>query len=54
MSRIVPFLAAAVLVGAPAYAQDRDAAGKVVGLDFSNPVFRNVKFTRTSDGSSGR
>lgn len=32
----------------------RDAAGKVVGLDFSNPVFRNVKFTRTSDGTSGR
>ena len=27
----------------------RDTAGKVVGLDFSNPVFRQVKFTRLSD-----
>jgi hypothetical protein len=27
----------------------RDKAGKVVGLDFSNPVLRKVKFTRLSD-----
>ncbi len=27
----------------------RDKAGKVVGLDFSNPLLRNVKFTRLSD-----
>jgi hypothetical protein len=27
----------------------RDTAGKVVGLDFSNPVLRQVKFTRLSD-----
>jgi hypothetical protein len=27
----------------------RDKAGKVVGLDFSNPVLRKVKFTRLSE-----
>ena len=27
----------------------RDKAGKVVGLDFSNPLIRNVKFTRLND-----
>ncbi|HEX4947440.1 MAG TPA: hypothetical protein VFZ34_12280, partial [Blastocatellia bacterium] len=27
----------------------RDKAGKVVGLDFSNPLLRKVKFTRLSD-----
>jgi hypothetical protein len=27
----------------------RDKAGKVVGLDFSNPILRKVKFTRLSD-----
>ena len=27
----------------------RDKAGKVVGLDFSNPVLRKVRFTRLSD-----
>jgi CubicO group peptidase (beta-lactamase class C family) len=27
----------------------RDKAGKVVAFDYSNPVVRNVKFTRTSD-----
>ena len=27
----------------------RDKAGKVVSLDFSNPLLRNVKFTRLSD-----
>ena len=27
----------------------RDKAGKVVGLDFTNPVLRRVKFTRLSD-----
>jgi hypothetical protein len=27
----------------------RDTTGKVVGLDFSNPVLRNIKFTRLSD-----
>lgn len=32
----------------------RDKAGKVVGLDFSNPVLRKVRFTRLSDQSSHR
>lgn len=32
----------------------RDKAGKVVGLDFSNPLIRNVKFTRLSDRTSLR
>ena len=32
----------------------RDTAGKVVALDFSNPVLRNIEFTRVSDGTSGR
>jgi hypothetical protein len=27
----------------------RDKAGKVVALDYSNPVVRNIKFTRLSD-----
>jgi CubicO group peptidase (beta-lactamase class C family) len=27
----------------------RDKAGKVVGLDFSNPLLRNIKFTRLAD-----
>jgi CubicO group peptidase (beta-lactamase class C family) len=27
----------------------RDKAGKVVGFDYSNPVVRNIKFTRLSD-----
>jgi hypothetical protein len=27
----------------------RDMTGKVVGLDFSNPVLRNIKFARLSD-----
>ena len=27
----------------------RDKAGKVVGLECSNPLLRNVKFTRLSD-----
>jgi hypothetical protein len=27
----------------------RDTTGKVVGLDFTNPVLRNIKFTRLSD-----
>lgn len=27
----------------------RDKAGKVVGLDFSNPLLRKVKFTRLND-----
>ena len=27
----------------------RDKAGKIVGLDFSNPLIRNVKFTRLND-----
>jgi CubicO group peptidase (beta-lactamase class C family) len=31
----------------------RDKAGKVVALDYSNPVVRNIKFTRLSD-SPGR
>jgi CubicO group peptidase (beta-lactamase class C family) len=29
----------------------RDKAGKVVALDYSNPVVRNIKFTRLSDRS---
>jgi CubicO group peptidase (beta-lactamase class C family) len=32
----------------------RDPAGKIVGLDFTNPVLRSVKFTRLSDVTSGR
>jgi hypothetical protein len=28
----------------------RDTTGKVMGLDFSNPVLRNITFTRGSDG----
>jgi CubicO group peptidase (beta-lactamase class C family) len=32
----------------------RDNAGNVVGIDFHSPVFRNVKFTRLSDATSGR
>ena len=32
----------------------RDQAGKVVALDFTNPVLRNIKFTRLSDGTGGR
>ena len=27
----------------------RDKAGKVVALDLSNPVLRNIKFTRLSE-----
>jgi CubicO group peptidase (beta-lactamase class C family) len=30
----------------------RDKAGKIVGLDFSNPVLRKVRFTRLGDGNS--
>ncbi|MDQ1612830.1 MAG: hypothetical protein QOG00_2761 [Pyrinomonadaceae bacterium] len=47
MFRIVSFVVAVLLVGAHAYAQDK--AGKVVSLDYSNPVVRNVRFTRQSD-----
>lgn len=32
----------------------RDKAGKVVGFDYSNPVLRNIKFTRLSDRTSVR
>jgi hypothetical protein len=32
----------------------RDKDGKVVAIDFSNPVVRNITFTRLSDGPSGR
>jgi CubicO group peptidase (beta-lactamase class C family) len=32
----------------------RDATGKVLGFDFTNPVLRNVAFTRVGDGTSGR
>jgi CubicO group peptidase (beta-lactamase class C family) len=31
----------------------RDAAGQVVGFDLTNPVLRNVKFTRVSNRTSG-
>ncbi|HYT65952.1 MAG TPA: hypothetical protein VEL51_06015 [Vicinamibacterales bacterium] len=60
MFRPVSFLAIAFLLGTPAYAQDktseidkilrfhRDKAGKVVALDYSNPVVRNITFTRQS------
>ncbi|HEX5735059.1 MAG TPA: serine hydrolase [Blastocatellia bacterium] len=30
----------------------RDKAGKVVALDYSNPIVRNIKFTRLSDRTS--
>ena len=29
----------------------RDKAGKVVGLEYSNPLLRNVKFTRVSEAA---
>ena len=32
----------------------RDEAGKVVALDFSNPVFRKIHFTRVSDRTGVR
>ena len=32
----------------------RDKAGKIVALDYSNPVVRNIKFTRLSDRTSRR
>ncbi len=32
----------------------REKAGRVVALDFSNPVLRKIRFTRVSDGTSGR
>ena len=32
----------------------RDNTGKVVGLDYSNPVVRNVAFTRVAEKTSGR
>jgi Domain of unknown function (DUF3471) len=32
----------------------RDKAGKVVALDYSNPVVRNIRFTRLSDRTSRR
>ncbi|MCA1568147.1 MAG: beta-lactamase family protein [Acidobacteria bacterium] len=32
----------------------RDKAGKVVTLDYSNPLIRNLKFTRLSDRTSSR
>jgi hypothetical protein len=32
----------------------RDTAGKVVGLDYSNPVVRNIRFTRLDECSSAR
>lgn len=32
----------------------RDKAGKVVALDYSNPLIRNVRFTRLSDLASSR
>ena len=32
----------------------RDSAGKVVALDFSNPVLRSIRFTRVTDRTSDR
>jgi len=32
----------------------RDKAGKLAALEFSNPVLRNIRFTRLSDRTSGR
>ena len=32
----------------------RDETGTVVGYDYSNPVVRNIRFTRLNDGTSGR
>lgn len=32
----------------------RDAAGRIIGLDFSNPVLRNIRFTRASEPANGR
>ena len=62
--RLISFVVTALLIATPAFAQDKKeangwkmdmylgndrGAGKVVGLDFSNPLIRNVKFTRLSD-----
>ncbi len=33
---------------------DRDKSGKVVALEYRNPVLRSIKYTRLSDRSSGR
>ena len=32
----------------------RDETGKVVAFDYSNPLLRNVRFTRLSDRTSRR
>ena len=32
----------------------RDNAARIVGIDFHSPVFRNLRFTRLSDATSGR
>ncbi|HEX7706869.1 MAG TPA: serine hydrolase domain-containing protein [Thermoanaerobaculia bacterium] len=32
----------------------RDAAGKVKGFDYSNPLLRNIRFTRLSESAGGR
>jgi hypothetical protein len=32
----------------------RDQAGKVVAFDYSNPVVRNIRFTRLSDRTNRR
>lgn len=32
----------------------RDTAGKIVALDYSNPVVRNIEFTRLSAAAGGR
>jgi hypothetical protein len=32
----------------------RDTAGKVVALELTNPVLRNIRFMRVSNGTSER
>jgi len=38
-------------VGSSLLRFERDKSGKVVGLEYSNPLLRKVKFTRLNDGT---
>ncbi|HZM90523.1 MAG TPA: serine hydrolase domain-containing protein [Blastocatellia bacterium] len=41
-------------IGASLLRFNRDKAGKVVGLEYSNPLLRNVKFARLNDRTTSR
>ena len=45
--RLAPELALDVKIGQMLLRFTRDKAGKVTGLEYSNPLLRKVKFTRT-------